>query len=152
MAHRRHTCPQRARHTSTDSPRTHRITNNGPSIPYCSLMEILLKADRGPILQIRVVPTVTFHKRKKTRLRTSLLNMSKSSVRKTTVSECKFPANLFQSLAFPKARVTCCVWKPSTSRTGSEATGLPSSRANSTRRSKNIVSSRACQTNRRKRH
>ncbi|KAF7525948.1 hypothetical protein PCG10_004456 [Penicillium crustosum] len=37
-------------------------------------MGIRSKADRGPILQTHVVPTVTYLKREKTRLKTSLLN------------------------------------------------------------------------------
>lgn len=80
MAHRRHNLPQRTRHMGTNKPRTRRITNNGPSIPYFSLMEILSKADRGPTLQTCVVPTVTFLNRKKMRLRVLLLNMSKPHV------------------------------------------------------------------------
>lgn len=61
-------------------------------------------------------------------------------------------ANFIQSLAFPKTRLTGCIWKSSSSWTGSQATGLPPSRSNSTRRAKDIVPGGACQTDRRQRY
>ncbi|QQK46782.1 hypothetical protein Pdw03_1680 [Penicillium digitatum] len=51
---------------------------------------------------------------------------------------CQSARACLQSLAFPKTHIPGYVWTSASSRNGSQATGLPLSRANSTRLTKNI--------------